>query len=706
MKRFTEIWRVTAWLIALLLCISGVARAQGLFCDLNGDGLIDSTDLNIAASQDGNPGVPQVSCTNADLDGNGVCDATDYNRLYVAVVSEGTAGCLVGPGGSTTIASLSPTMATAGGPSFNLMVSGSNYYQGGSTPAVVYWNGSPLSTAVTGFNASAATLSASVPASLITSTGTVTITVISGDVSSNSSTFTIVPPPPVPTLTSISPNSGPVGSNVPITLTGTNFDSTARITVNHPDVIVTNIVVVSATQITATLQIPATSLVASMDVGVVTSTGSSATVPFIVTKPSPPTLTSIAPGSGAQGATVAVTLTGTNFISGATVAVSNSGVTVSQVSVVNATQITASFVIAASVPAGAVTVTVTTSAGATGPVDFKITAPAPTLTSVSPATGAQNTSVAVTLAGSNFIPGATLAVSNSGITVSNVNVVSGTQITATLGIAFNAAAGAATIAVTTAGGTSGTVAFTVTTPATLPTVSIGGNTTIAPLQTGSFSIGLPTPAPASSSGSLSLQFTSDAVNPVSSDPEITFDSGTTPVTSVSFSFAPGQMQATLSPSGVVVHAGTVAGTVSVLIDSYQGSTPSNPILGAITISRTAPQITSIKLANKTATGFDVCVAGYSSPRDITSVSYQFVASGQGTLQTMQLAGGSDLIGKFTSWFQSATSVPTGSQFLLDQTFTVSGSDTAIGSITVTLQNGSGSTTSASVPYSGFAATCN
>ena len=625
--------------------------------------------------------------------------------VWLIVLLVGLSGVARAQTGAPGIASISPTSTAAGGPDFNLTVNVTNYSVG-SYPPVVDWNGSPLSTAVTGSTGSTAILSALVPASLITTPGTVPITVNFGDVLSNPVTFTIVPPPPVPTLTSVSPNSGPLGSTVAITLTGTNFDSTARVTVNHPDVVVNNINVVSSTQITATLQIPATSLVGPMDVAVATTNGSAGTITFTVTKPSPPTLASIAPASGAQGSTVAVTLTGTNFLSGATIAVGNPGIAVSQVSVVHSNQITASFAIGATVPAGAVTVTVTTSAGTSGTANFNVTVPAPTLTSVNPATGAQNSSVPVTLTGSNFSSSAGLQVSNPGVTVSNLYVVSATQITATLGIAFNAAAGPANLTVTTPGGTSGTVSFAVTTPASYPTMRINGNTTIAPLQTGSFSVTLPTPAPATSSGTLALQFTSDAVNPVNSDPEITFISGTAPVTSVGFSFTPGETQAMLSPIGVAVQAGTVAGTVSILIDSYEGSTPSNPILGAITISRTAPQITSIKLANKTATGFDVCVAGYTPSRDITSVSYQFVASGQGTLQTTQLTAGSGLIGQFTSWFQSPTSVTTGSQFLLDQTFTVSGPDTAIGSITVTLQNGSGTTTSTSVPYSGFAASCN
>ena len=72
-------------------------------------------------------------------------------------------------------------------------------------------------------------------------------------------------------------------------------------------------------------------------------------------RPGAPTLTSVAPNQGLRGGTVAVTLTGTNFVVGATtVAVSGAGVTVTSVVVGSTTSLTASFVLdpaATTVPA-------------------------------------------------------------------------------------------------------------------------------------------------------------------------------------------------------------------------------------------------------------------------------------------------------------------------------------------------------------------
>src|ERR1017187_7109099 len=144
-----------------------------------------------------------------------------------------------------------------------------------------------------------------------------------------------------------------------------------------------------------------------------------------------PTLTSVSPATGRQGAIVPVTLTGTNFVSGATVATNNTGIAVSAVTVVSTTQITVTLTIAANATLGAANVTVTTSAGTSAPVVFTVKPPPPTLSTIAPAFGAPGATVPVTLAGTNFVAGAAILTSNSGIAVSAVTVVSTTQITTT-----------------------------------------------------------------------------------------------------------------------------------------------------------------------------------------------------------------------------------------------------------------------------------
>ncbi len=185
--------------------------------------------------------------------------------------------------------------------------------------------------------------------------------------------------------------------------------------------------------------------------------------------PAAPTLSSINPTSGSRGAVVPVTLTGTNFVAGATVAVSGTGVTVSGVAVVGPTSITATFTIATNATLSARNVTVTTGGGTSGAVTFTVTAPAaPTLTAISPNSGPRGssfftpTSEQVTLTGTNFLTGATVGVSGNGVTASNVTVVNATTITATFSITSTATTGAHNVTVTTTGGTTSPVVFTVT----------------------------------------------------------------------------------------------------------------------------------------------------------------------------------------------------------------------------------------------------
>ena len=155
-----------------------------------------------------------------------------------------------------------------------------------------------------------------------------------------------------------------------------------------------------------------------------------ASAPFALTiKPSLGTITSISPVSGVQGATVPVTINGTNFAQGATVTVTNSannaGVTVSNVVVASATQINATFTIASGAPLRpGGSRPFSTSAGATPPAVFTVLPAAPVLTSITPAIGAVGASVTVTLAGNNFVAAATVRVHVSGVTATNVSMTS------------------------------------------------------------------------------------------------------------------------------------------------------------------------------------------------------------------------------------------------------------------------------------------
>lgn len=111
-----------------------------------------------------------------------------------------------------------------------------------------------------------------------------------------------------------------------------------------------------------------------------------------------PTVASSTPSAAEQGRTLALTIAGSNFQSGATVAFSNTGITVNSVTVDACGQITANVTVGNSAAPGASNVDVTDPGGVfgTGVGIFTVQAAvAPTVSSTSPADGATGISIGV-----------------------------------------------------------------------------------------------------------------------------------------------------------------------------------------------------------------------------------------------------------------------------------------------------------------------
>jgi hypothetical protein len=89
---------------------------------------------------------------------------------------------------------------------------------------------------------------------------------------------------------------------------------------------------------------------------------------------------------------------------------------------------------------------------------------APVLSTIAPNSGGRNTSVPVTLTGTNLSGVTAVNVSGTGVTVSAVNVVNPTTVTATFTISGTAGLTARNVTVVSAGGTSNAVTFTVAAP--------------------------------------------------------------------------------------------------------------------------------------------------------------------------------------------------------------------------------------------------
>jgi hypothetical protein len=194
-----------------------------------------------------------------------------------------------------------------------------------------------------------------------------------------------------------------------------------------------------------------------------------------------PALASLTPARGAQGETVAVTLTGANFVNGASVGVSGIGITVSDVVVVDETTMTADFVVAPDAPTGARSVTATTSAGTSGAQAFTVELAAPTLSGISRSSAAQGETVVVTLTGTGFVDGASIDVTGTGVSVGAIDVIDATTITAEFTVSGIASLGTRSVTVTTSVGTTDAQLFTVVLPPppTLDAVPVVSATSLA-----------------------------------------------------------------------------------------------------------------------------------------------------------------------------------------------------------------------------------
>ncbi len=278
--------------------------------------------------------------------------------------------------------------------------------------------------------------------------------------------FTYTPPAPAaPTITSVAPTSGPTAGGTKLTITGTNLTGTSKVTVGGSNA--TDLVVVSATQVTVTSPPHAAGAV---DI-VLTAPGGTVTKPgaFIYAAPAPaaPTITSITPTSGTTAGGTKLTITGTNLTG--TTKVTIGGTDATGIAVVSATEVTA---VSPAHAAGVVDVALTTPGGTvtkTGAFTYSTPAPAaPTITSVTPATGSTAGGTKLTITGTNLT--GTTKLTLGGANAGDLVVVSATQVTAT---SPAHAAGVVDVALTAPGGTAtktGAFTYTAPTPAA-PTVT-------------------------------------------------------------------------------------------------------------------------------------------------------------------------------------------------------------------------------------------
>jgi hypothetical protein len=252
-----------------------------------------------------------------------------------------------------------------------------------------------------------------------------------------------------PSVTSVSPTSGPTAGGTSVTIDGSDFTPTSTVDFGGNPAL--NVVYVSPDQLTATA--PATGSGGPVDVTVTTADGTSATGPsdqFTYA----PVVSSVSPSIGPAAGGTPVTISGTGFLGATSVTfggVQAPGFTVNQAG----TQITVN-----SPPGspGIAYVAVTTPGGtsATGGSAQAFTyGSAPAVTGVSPNVGSVNGGFSVTISGTGFTGATGVAFGTLQVAPANFQVVSDNKITVTAPTSPNP--GTADVTVTTpTGGTSST----------------------------------------------------------------------------------------------------------------------------------------------------------------------------------------------------------------------------------------------------------
>ncbi len=327
--------------------------------------------------------------------------------------------------------------------------------------------GSAGSVAVVVANPSGETNIGSLVWTYIQAGGVATATPAPGATSTPAATATPAVPTTQPIIGSIVPPSGPASGGTPVTINGNGFStgSTVKFGANPA----TSVSVVSSTQIT-----------------VVTPAGTQGPVAVLVTAPgsavggldggftyslSSPVVAGVTPISGPVAGGTVVTITGSGFLSGATVKFG--GAFAPSVTVAGPTQI-----LATTPPGvvGSVAVLIENPGGVAGgvPTGYTYTAPSLGLTAVSPNSGPVAGGTAVTISGAAFQFGATVTFGAAAAT--NVTVVGPTQITA---VSPAGPPGSVAVTVTNPGGSNASMggAFTYqgagAGPISLPTKGLG-----------------------------------------------------------------------------------------------------------------------------------------------------------------------------------------------------------------------------------------
>jgi len=301
---------------------SAAAGTGGFTLTITGSGFLSSSTVswNGAARQAALGGSSQltIAVASADLNASGTASITVTNPAPGG--GQTSTDFTISPPAAPLLTSVSPNTFGSGSGPIPLTLTGTNFVMS----SMVLWNGSNLATTYI----SNTQLMVSVPASNLTSpVASLPITVSTpspGGGTSNSVSVAVVNTG-LPTISSLNPSQAVLGGPAfTLTVNGTNFVGGAEVNWNS---IARVTQFVSTTQLTASIlasdiALPSPNSASITVENPVPSPGISSPVSLILENPVPQ-ITSVSPNTAIAGPPISVAISGTGFVSGATVQLGN-----------------------------------------------------------------------------------------------------------------------------------------------------------------------------------------------------------------------------------------------------------------------------------------------------------------------------------------------------------------------------------------------
>lgn len=268
-----------------------------------------------------------------------------------------------------------------------------------------------------------------------------------------SSCLTVEPPPPSPSAAS--PSTIAAGEIVPATLSGSYFQSGAKVT-SAPG-ISAQATFVSSSQLNLKVTVRPSVAPGSYSLWVTNPDGGVGKCSgcLTVSADPAPTLTAVSPGAVGQDGGVTLALTGTDFTTNSTLSFSASGISVNKVQYVSPTSLNAKIWVSTSSPLGAGDVTVTTPGGRATCTGCLTIDPHPAVTKISPSSVAAGTATTVTVSGSNFVSGLTVSTTIPGATAGSPASVTANSFSVVITVPSGTTLGTYTLKVTNPDGGTG-----------------------------------------------------------------------------------------------------------------------------------------------------------------------------------------------------------------------------------------------------------